>query len=93
MNATEHLNIMKQMHIDGSCTNVAYISASVNIVNKIPINVSRQTGRSLNHRDVRTASRISACRQLNESFKLIRKPIHWFDKAFEQNRLKIINHS
>ncbi len=47
--ANEHLNIMKQMYIDGSssicsakCTNVAYISASINIV-KISITiVSRQ---------------------------------------------------
>ncbi len=38
--------------------------------------------------------RISACsRELNESFKLIRKPIHWFVQAFEQNWLKRMNHS
>ncbi len=31
--------------------------------------------------------------QNNESFKLIREPIHWFDRVFEQNWLKIMNHS
>ncbi len=45
----------------------------------------------------RTASefrRLSAWgRELNESFKLIRQPIHWFDKAFEQNWPKRMNHS
>ncbi len=41
--------------------------------------------------------RLSACgRELNESFKLIREPIHWFAnwfyQAFERNWFKRMNH-
>ncbi len=109
MTATEHLNITKQMHIDGSssvcsvkCTNVTYISASVNIVKISILIVSGQMHSSWNSLDVlmpvfKLYNRFSACgKDLNESFKLIRKPIHcsanWFDQAFEQNRLKRMNH-
>ncbi len=113
-NVTEHLNIMKQMHIDGSssvcsakCTNVAYSSASVNIVKISILIVSRQRHSSwnrpraaaLNALDVLKLSvktleweplrQLSACgREVNESFKLICEPIHWFadwfDQVFEQ---------
>ncbi len=113
MTATEHLNITKQMHIDGSssvcsvkCTNLAYITASVNIVNISILIVSGQMhsfwNRSLNTLDVlmpvfKLYNRFSACgKDLNESFKLIREPIHWsanwFDQTFEQNLLKRMNH-
>ncbi len=135
MTATEHLNLTKQMHIDGSSsvcsakdTDVAYISASVNIV-KISISiVSRQRHSFWNWNKLlmflifllqalseNRFRRLSACgRELNESVQtdsrtdslvwftnrftgLIHEPIHWFakwfDQAFEQNWLKIMNHS
>ncbi len=178
MTAIEHLNKIKQMHIDGyyfvclaKWTNVAYISASENIVKISILIVSRQThsswNRSLNALDVlklcyssewerlwtnhsnwfvnrftgliKSLNRIESkewiiqtdswtdslvwsslnrieskewiiqtdswtdtlvwsslwteLTQNNESFKLIREPIHWFDQVFEQNWLKIMNHS
>ncbi len=121
--ATEHMNITKHMYIDGSfsvcsakCTNVAYISANVNIVKISILIVSRQRHSSwnrlraavLNALDVLKLSvttlsenrfrQLSVCdRELNESFKLIREPIHCFAncfyQAFEQNCLKRMNHS
>ncbi len=46
---------------------------------------------------VTTLSENREFRELNESFELIREPIHWFanwfDQAFEQNWLKRMNHS
>ncbi len=39
------------------------------------------------------SSRWTELTQKNESFKLIREPIHWFDQVFEQNWIKIMNHS
>ncbi len=90
------------------CSNVAYISESVNIVKISLLIVSRQKhscwnrsrAAALNALDIpnvlseKRFRRLSACgRELNESFKLIRKPIHWFAQAFEQNWLKRMNHS
>ncbi len=115
---TKHLKITKQMHISSSysvysakCTNVGYISASVNIVKISLLIVSRQRHSSWN-RSRRCAQRSWCCttrckncfrrhgtcvRDLNESFKLIHEPIHWFanwfDQAFEKNWLKRMNHS
>ncbi len=63
--ATEHLNIMKQMHIDRSssvcsakCTNVAYISASVNTVKISILIVSRQRHSSWNARHCTQRSKL-----------------------------------
>ncbi len=113
---TEHLNITNQILIDGSsslcsakCTNVAYISARVNIVKISILIVSRQRHSSWNRLHAAalnalevlklyvTALRENVCgRELNESFKLIHEPIHWFancfDQAFEQYLLKIMNY-
>ncbi len=91
------------------CTNVAYISASVNIVKISILIVSRQRHSSWNRLHAAalnalevlklyvTALRENVCgRELNESFKLIHEPIHWFancfDQAFEQYLLKIMNY-
>ncbi len=89
-------------------TNVAYISARVNIVIISILIVSRQRHSSWNSAlDVINLSfttlsenrfrRLGACGgELNKSFKLICEPIHWFaswfDQAFEQNWLKRTNH-
>ncbi len=116
MNITKHVYWRIFFRLSAKCTNVAYISANVNIVKISILIVSRQRHSSwnrlraavLNALDVLKLSvttlsenrfrRLSVCdRELNESFKLIRKPIHCFAncfyQAFEQNCLKRMNHS
>ncbi len=103
MTTTEHLNITNQILIENEFT------ASVNIVKISILIVSRQRHSSWNRLHAAalnalevlklyvTALRENVCgRELNESFKLIHEPIHWFancfDQAFEQYLLKIINY-
>ncbi len=110
-NVTEHLNITNQMHIEDLLLtvlqNVAYISASVNIVKILTVSSVgippgtgcglRCSSAGLMFSNFVTTLSENRFRWLNELFKRIREPIHWFpnwfDQAFEQNWLKIINHS